>query len=57
MNKGHKFEVKREVNMRLLEGKQLTFVQLIEHMLPPNDKIKGCQVLFPDTVFFSAGKP
>ena len=43
--------------MSLLAGKKLMFAQLIEFMLPPNDKVKGCQLLFPDTVFFANGKP
>ena len=55
--KGTKLEVKQSVDFRLLEGKQITFAQLITYMLPPNDKLKGCQVLFPDTVFFVGGKP
>ena len=29
---------------------------LIEHLLPSNDKIRGCEVVFPDTAFFVAGK-
>jgi hypothetical protein len=26
-------------------------------MFPPNEKINGCLILFPDTVFFANGKP
>jgi hypothetical protein len=33
------------------------FVWLLEHLLPPNEKIKGCELVFPDSVFFSKGKP
>lgn len=45
------------MNLTLLVGKKLSFSKLIEYMLPPNEKVKGCQVLFPDTVFFGHGKP
>jgi hypothetical protein len=27
------------------------------HLLPLNDKIRGCELIFPDTVFFYRGKP
>ena len=57
VKKGHKFDVKKEVNLEILQGKRITFAKLVEFMLPPNEKIKGCQVLFPDTVFFGHGKP
>jgi hypothetical protein len=36
---------------------QHTFLWLMEHLLPLNDKFKGCELIFPDTVFFSRGKP
>jgi hypothetical protein len=29
----------------------------MEHLLPYSDKIKGCELLFPDTVFYANGKP
>jgi len=29
----------------------------MENLLPVNDKFKGCELIFPDTVFFSKGKP
>jgi len=29
----------------------------MEHLLPYSDKIKGCELLFPDTVFYVNGKP
>ncbi len=29
----------------------------MEHLLPINDKFKGCALIFPDTVLFKAGKP
>ncbi|CDW81558.1 UNKNOWN [Stylonychia lemnae] len=58
VTKGHRFEIKKLMDMKLLEGKKtMKFSKLIQCMLPPNEKIKGCQVLFPDTVFFGHGKP
>ena len=30
---------------------------LVEHMLSFSDKILGCEMIFPDTVFFKDGKP
>ena len=27
------------------------------HLLPPSDRVKGCELLFPETVFFKNGKP
>ena len=33
------------------------FLWLIEHLLPPNEKLRGCQAVFPDSVFFVNGKP
>ncbi len=57
MKKGHKFEIKKTVNLDILQGKRINFAKLIEYMLPPNEKVKGCQILFPDTVFFGHGKP
>ena len=30
----------------------------MEHLVSPNpDKFKGCELIFPDTAFFSGGKP
>ncbi len=43
--------------MQIVQGKIIPFVQLIEYLMPPNEKVHGCQVLFPDTVFFQNGKP
>lgn len=31
----------------------------MEHLLPPSEKesaVKGCELIFPDTVFFNQGK-
>ena len=43
--------------MEILTDTPTTFGQLIEWMFANSDKIKGAQVLFPDTVFFEDGKP
>ena len=29
----------------------------MDNLLPPSDKIRGCEILFPDTVLFFKGKP
>lgn len=29
----------------------------MQHLLPINDKIRGCELIFPDTVLFQRGKP
>jgi hypothetical protein len=29
----------------------------MEHLLPYSDKIRGCELIFPDTVFYTNGKP
>lgn len=29
----------------------------MERLVPINDKIRGCEINFPDTVFFYKGKP
>jgi len=36
-----------------------SFHWLLEHLMPPSSKeniIKGCDIILPDTVFFTAGK-
>jgi len=30
---------------------------LLEHLLPPSDKICGCELLLPETAIFEGGKP
>ena len=27
------------------------------HLLPFNDKVKGCELIMPETVFFDEGQP
>jgi len=33
------------------------FHWLMQHLLPINEKIRGCELIFPDTVLFHRGKP
>jgi hypothetical protein len=57
VTKGHLFEVKKKIDMKLLNDTPVQFAQMIEWLFASNDKIKGAQILFPDTVFFEDGKP
>jgi hypothetical protein len=43
--------------MKLLVDTSTPFVQIIEWLFASSDKIKGAQILFPDTAFFDDGKP
>jgi len=45
------------VREHLYEGQERKFSWLIEHLLPCNEKIRGCELIFPDTVLFINGKP
>lgn len=36
----------------MYEGLDRKFAWFIEHLLASNDKIKGCELIFPDTVLF-----
>ena len=48
--------IDREKAYKQLGGFERSFMWLLEHLLPPNDMIKGCELIFPDTVFFEKGK-
>ncbi len=50
-------EVKKKFNTSIFYEEELQFRDLIEKLFANNDKIKGAQILFPDTVFFDEGKP
>ena len=51
----HPIEVQIRKNYDI---RQYNFLWLAEHLLPAMpDKFKGCEIIFPDTVFFKAGKP
>jgi hypothetical protein len=41
----------------LYEGVSRDFFWLMHSLLPSNDKVKGCELIFPDTAFFKKGKP
>ena len=56
-------KVKRELAVRTTEqeyeglgGFERSFCWLVEHLLPPNDNIKGCEAIFPETAFFEKGE-
>ena len=36
-------------------GEPQTFYWLMQHLLSYSEKIKGCELIFPDTVFFENG--
>lgn len=48
---------KKKFNAAIYYEEEVQFRDLIEKMFPNSDKIKGAQILFPDTVFFEDGKP
>lgn len=39
------------------QSEEQDFCWLMKHLLSFNEKIKGCELLFPETVFFTAGRP
>lgn len=41
----------------VFEGIPRDFEWLMRSLLPESDKVKGCELIFPDTVFFKKGKP
>lgn len=49
-------EVKK-FNTSIFFEEEIQFRDLIEKLFANSDKIKGAQILFPDTVFFDEGKP
>lgn len=51
------FGAKKAINMKLLFENPTSFVQVIEWLFASSEKIKGAQILFPDTAFFEDGKP
>jgi hypothetical protein len=50
-------EVKKKFNTSIFYEEELQFRDLVEKLFANTDKIKGAQILFPDTVFFDEGKP
>jgi len=49
--------VRQKEALPFLTDTPTSFAQLVDWMFPSSDKIKGAQILFPDTVFFEEGKP
>ena len=49
--------IDRETYYKRYNGFPKDFIWLIEHLLPFSDRIKGCELIFPGTVFFKNGKP
>lgn len=46
-----------EINEMLYEGVPRDFFWLMTNLLPASEKVKGCELIFPDTAFFKKGKP
>lgn len=55
LKKSHQI-IETDLKFRHVGGFQKGFAWLMEHLLPPSDLIKGCELIFPDTAFFSQGK-
>lgn len=49
--------IDRDAYYKRFQGQKMDFAWLIEHLLPFSDRIKGCECIFPDTIFFKNGKP
>lgn len=49
--------LEREKNYEKYGGYKKDFVWFMEHLLPYSDRIKGCEMIFPDTLFVKKGKP
>ncbi len=45
------------MNTTIFRDEEITFRDLIDKLFANSEKIKGAQILFPDTVFFDEGKP
>jgi hypothetical protein len=48
---------KKKFNTSIFIDEELNFRDFIENLFANTEKIKGAQLLFPDTVFFEEGKP
>lgn len=49
--------IEREKNYEKFGGFRRDFTWFIEQLLPCSDRIKGCEMIFPDTLFIKDGKP
>jgi hypothetical protein len=48
--------IERNEYYKRFGGQNHDFIWLIEHLLSFSDKILGCDMIFPETVFFKDGK-
>lgn len=46
-----------DMNEMLYHGIPRDFTWLMHSLLASNEKVKGCELIFPDTAFFKRGKP
>ncbi len=52
------YQNKLDVREHLYQsGFERKFSWFLEHLLAINEKIRGCELVFPDTVLFNRGKP
>lgn len=51
--------VERKVrNLKFFKNDKIEFIKLVEYLLPPSLDLEGCELKFPDSVFFGEdGKP
>lgn len=49
--------IDRENYYKRFDCERKDFTWLMEMLLGPNDRVKGCEIIFPDTVLFKNGKP
>ena len=49
--------LEREKVYEKFGGFKKDFTWFIEHLLPYSERIKGCELIFPDTLFIKDGKP
>jgi len=58
---GRVFQEEEDFQRRLasndLNLERVDFKWLLDHLLSPNDRIAGCQLLIPDTAFFEENAP
>ena len=55
LRKGYRIS-ETDKKFRNIGGFKQSFLWLMEHLLPPSDLVKGCELIFPDTAFFDQGK-
>lgn len=53
-----RFSAKELTNIDHYQEESKTFGDLVEYILPPSLDLEGCEIMFPDSVFFGTdGKP